>query len=633
MKVFIICWADSHTDVWWIDIEAENHVCYDISLFNEQSYWKIIDNSIVTANNETVFIVEKSLIMIDILLNNQSIKIWLINVYHCSELHYNLMSVDQMKVKENTCSIKNDEFRFMNSKNVVALIDLRNDKKAYFVNTSINLSNSQVNLTSSSESVKTSWCQWYKRLAHLNMTDVKRLVNISIDINVNSANSLENEEFSESICETCVIDKQNRVSSRKSHIRVIKVNELVHTNLINDDKILQIDEEFRYVATFIDDYSQYTITYLLKRKFDLKDELRNYLKLIKTWNISIHWLRSDNKDKYADHQIIELLKEHEIKWESITSYNSSQNKVAEQYFRTLFERNRAILTSVKLSIQLWDEAIMTVIYLKNRSSITSLNKITLYEAWHDKKSDLSYLHTFECIVYYHVKRARWKLDDKSLKYQFLSYERVNQFRLWNEKNVLISSHVQWDEIVIEVEKYDEDLSILGFDDQIDDSSFLIKITENAKIAKIINNHQTRTSVASQKVSRSKSLELESSKSDSLSDSDASDASSEHFKRVIAESVDYRTLNDLWVKDHNRDFVSKANRVQIELNTSQTVKQAKASSDWEQWKLTFRSELDAHIKNDIFTLKTSSSNRWILSTRWVTIIKRELKEKMIKYKAR
>jgi len=209
----------------------------------------------------------------------------------------------------------------------------------------------------------------------------------------------------------------------------------------------------------------------------------------------------------------------------------------------------------------------------------------------------------------------------------LNYERVNQFRLWNEKNVLISSHVQWDEIVIEVEGYDKDLSILSFDDQIDDASSLIKITENAKIAKIINDHQTRTSVASQKASRSRSLELESS------NSDASDASSERFKRVIAESVDYRTLNDLWIKDHNWDFVSQANRVQIESNTSQTVKQARDSFDWEQWKLAFRSELDAHIKNDIFILKTSSSNRWILSTRWVTIIKRELKEKMIKYKAR
>ncbi len=415
MKIFIICQADSHTDVWWINIKAENHVCYDISLFNEQSYQKIINNSIVTANNETVLIIEKSLIMIDILLNNQSIKIWLIDVYHCSELHYNLMSVDQMKVKEYTCSIKNDKFRFMNSRNVVVLIDLKNDEKAYFVNISINLSNFWVNLTSSSESVKTSWHQWYKWLTHLNMTDVKRLVNMSIDINVNSANSLKDEEFSESICETCVIDKQNWVSSRKSHIRVIKVDELVYTNLIDDDKISQINEEFRYVTTMIDDYSQYMITYLLKRKFNLKDELQNYLKLMKTWNTSIHWLHSDNEDEYADHQIIELLKEHEIKWKSTTLYNSSQNEVAERCFHTLFERTRAILTSVKLSIKLWEKIIMIIIYLKNRSSITALNHITLYETWHDKKSDLSYLHTFECTVYHHVKRAHWKLNDKSLK--------------------------------------------------------------------------------------------------------------------------------------------------------------------------------------------------------------------------
>ncbi len=126
-------------------------------MFNEQSYQKIIDNSIVTANNETVLIIEKGLIIIDVLLNDQSIKIRLINVYHCSELHYNLMSVDQMKVKEYTCSIKNDKFRFMNSKNVVVLVDLRNDAKAYFVNTSINFSNFRsIILTSRTESVKTS---------------------------------------------------------------------------------------------------------------------------------------------------------------------------------------------------------------------------------------------------------------------------------------------------------------------------------------------------------------------------------------------------------------------------------------------------------------------------------------------
>ncbi len=154
----IIYWTDSHTDVWWINSEVENDVCYDIDLFNEQSYQKIINNSIVTANNETVLIIEKDLIIINVLLNDQSIKIQLINVYHCSELHYNLMSIDQMKVKEYTCSIKNDKFQFMNSKNIIALIDLRNDVKAYFMNTSINSSNSRlIILTSRTKSVKTSW--------------------------------------------------------------------------------------------------------------------------------------------------------------------------------------------------------------------------------------------------------------------------------------------------------------------------------------------------------------------------------------------------------------------------------------------------------------------------------------------
>ncbi len=81
----------------------------------------------------------------------------------------------------------------------------------------------------------------------------------------------------------------------------------------------------RLVATslIIDDYSQYMIIYLLERKFDLKDVLQKYLKLMKTWSILIHWLHSNNEDEYIDHQIIKLLEEHEIKWKSMTSYNLS----------------------------------------------------------------------------------------------------------------------------------------------------------------------------------------------------------------------------------------------------------------------------------------------------------------------
>jgi len=52
-------------------------------------------------------------------------------------------------------------------------------------------------------------------------------------------------------------------------------------NFINDDKISKIDEEFKYMTTIIDDYSEHTIIYLLERKFKLKDVLQDYLKLMK----------------------------------------------------------------------------------------------------------------------------------------------------------------------------------------------------------------------------------------------------------------------------------------------------------------------------------------------------------------
>jgi len=64
-----------------------------------------------------------------------------------------------------------------------------------------------------------------------------------------------------------------------------------------------------------------------------------------------------------------------------------------------------------------------------------------------------------------------------------------------------------------------------------------------------------------------------------------------------------------------------------------VEHARASPDWEQWKLAFRSELDAHTKNDTFTLGTPPPDRRILPTRWVTTIKRGPKGDVIKYKAR
>jgi len=214
----------------------------------------------------------------------------------------------------------------MDSKGAVALTgSRRNDGGAYFVDTPTNPPNSN-SVTLSSRTygpAKASWRQWHKRLAHLNMADVKRLANMSTGIDVDSANSLEKQESPESVCEACTIGKQHRTPSRKPHTRATKIGELVHTDLAGGGNIPKTDGGARYVATMTDDSSKYTTTYLLDRKSALKGVLRNYLEIMKTPGTPVQRLRSDNGGEYAEYQTIELLEEYGVKWEPMVSYNLS----------------------------------------------------------------------------------------------------------------------------------------------------------------------------------------------------------------------------------------------------------------------------------------------------------------------
>ena len=103
-------------------------------------------------------------------------------------------------------------------------------------------------------------------------------------------------------------------------------------------------------------------------------------------------------------------------------------------------------------------------HLKNRSPTKTLDKMTPYEAWHNKKPDLSDLHIFGCDAYHHLEEARRKLDGKTMKCRFLGYEGVNQFRSWTADKVIVSSHIAWNEVLVtEIGGY-EDLVNLTFDD-------------------------------------------------------------------------------------------------------------------------------------------------------------------------
>ena len=129
---------NSLISAWYIDTNAEDHVCYDKQLFKIDIYRKIIDVNIITANNEAMLIIKRKIVIFNILLDNKVIQIELINVYHCLKIHYNLLSVGQIKAKDYIFKIERGKFLFIHSEGEIVFIESRTEEGFYYVNTSSN---------------------------------------------------------------------------------------------------------------------------------------------------------------------------------------------------------------------------------------------------------------------------------------------------------------------------------------------------------------------------------------------------------------------------------------------------------------------------------------------------------------
>jgi hypothetical protein len=69
----------------------------------------------------------------------------------------------------------------------------------------------------------------------------------------------------------------------------------------------------------------------------------------------------------------------------------------------------------------WGEAVVTVVYILNRSPTKALNGMTPYEAWHGHKPTVSHLRAFDCLAFGKELGHIGKLDDRSTPGVFINY--------------------------------------------------------------------------------------------------------------------------------------------------------------------------------------------------------------------
>jgi len=118
------------------------------------------------------------------------------------------------------------------------------------------------------------------------------------------------------------------------------------------------------------------------------------------------------------------LKDSGIEHQSTAPYTPESNGVSERMNQTLMEMVEAMLVRAKAPLKLWDEAVKTACYIRNRLSTSSLEgNITPYEAWTGRTPSVAHIRKFGCLVYRHIpKKIRRKLDHKAMKGILVGYE-------------------------------------------------------------------------------------------------------------------------------------------------------------------------------------------------------------------
>ena len=101
-------------------------------------------------------------------------------------------------------------------------------------------------------------------------------------------------------------------------------------------------------------------------------------------------------------------------------YSSHQNGRAERSWRTLFEMARCLLLQAELPKSLWNHALRTASYIRNRC-FNKKNNCTPHELFTGKKPNLKGMHKFGSVCYAY-KQEKKKLDPRSEIGRFIGYD-------------------------------------------------------------------------------------------------------------------------------------------------------------------------------------------------------------------
>lgn len=648
---------------WLVDSGCTAHMCCDLSYFSD---FVECTNYVNIANDDKLECLGKGTISI---INGNVVR-KLLNVLYVPKLSHNLLSVSCLTRENLTVSFdkrgcficdksSGNPIMFASNNNGLFRVHLgvRTSSKRYSQGVYSSLLCDRQESKSAQVAVHSLPIDvWHRRLGHLGMQGLCTLKN-------GGATGILFQTENDQVLKECIACLEGKMSAKQFPVgearRATQSLELIHSDVCGP---LQQSSwsDARYLVMFTDDYTRKSFGYLMKHKSEVLSHFINFKVLVeKQVGLPIKVLRTDGGGEYVNHDFIKYLQQHGIIHQRTIPYCPNQNGVSECLNRTLMEKARCMLQGAGLCGRYWGEAVMTAIYLKNRSPTAALSGLTPEEIWTGSKPDLRHLHVFGCIAYSLVpEQKRRKLDPKSKKLVFVGYSETSKgYRLSDPSDptkVILSRNVAF----IENKFY-------NFNENTEPKNtiFYEFMTFNE------NNDNVFSNNAQESVGSCEHLVYENTGNNShVSDGDVYCTGSEDegvpaaspahggvhqdcvtpASEVAAEGGDSR-LSPVPLVSQQRPVRSTRSRLPVKYTDYETdfsllaqdyplaeprsFEEAVSLPDNHEWKVAMKNELQSMISNNVWKLVDRPPNVNVVKCKWVYKLKYDAKGNFQKFKAR
>lgn len=176
-------------------------------------------------------------------------------------------------------------------------------------------------LTDGSNNIATSW---HRKLGHISNENMKTLLKISDGINLTSKNLTELEM----VCEICQKAKQTRTKFENARIKAKRYNlQIIHSDVCGPITPSTWDGN-RYFITFLDDFTHYSMVFLIKNKEEVTSKIKEYIEKVEArWNLRVSKLRCDNGRKYINKNVTTWCESKGIELNRTVIHHNSTEKL------------------------------------------------------------------------------------------------------------------------------------------------------------------------------------------------------------------------------------------------------------------------------------------------------------------